>query len=569
MVEMTVVFSFLIKLIFLSTILLQVMLWPSVASICFACTYGLIGIIYYFSLPNGKVLQSFLDPGVYIFRDEKRTSNFIFMLIMALYFSIYFILFISHEVDILPAATLWMDKSFMGNYSSHLYTPLPVDVTSDISKNMRKNPFTWSKSLQLQAPIVTGSIPSAGPNGGDLICGNNNNNNNNNNNSNNSIPSQGLGYKCFAKIWKTEAPGDSGDTGFVPLSSELYNVDVMVTPGQGLKCSDLEVYRLIINDEKRVVSPIDYPASTIPISSSSASRSPLAQPACNLFNASSGLCLQIQHTFTQAKYVQEVSKLCDKFDQRLIFRLPERTSDVDQDSGRHTLDILLVSETASNVELHASWKKKNQSDWFLFFSIWNQVVDSDQLQGWRDSSDDTAVFFKFAISVIPLAITWYYLSSEYIFHYLRDGQITFLTVFIQLPTILLFLSMGAWLPMAGCIVCVLAVNYEVNHSRNWIGILRPSLLFLTAVCNSVQFAWILALVGEAGWNAFYYSLTLDQLYSISYKFIITNQSSPTWIALMLPIIILVNASFLIGSAICVVLETMSKSGNKTSSNTGV
>jgi hypothetical protein len=553
MVEMTVLFSFLIKLIFLSTILLQVMLWPTVSSICFTCIYGLIGIVYYFSLPSGKVLQSFLDPGVYVFRDEKRTRNFILMFFMALHFAIYFILFISHEVDILPAVTLWMDKSFIGNYSGHSYAPLPVDVTSDISKNMRSNPFIWSKSLKLQAPLIIGSIPTAGPDGGDLICGNNNNNNNGNNNTN---YVRGLGYKCFGKIWKTRSPVDSEEIGFVPLSSELYNVDVMITPGRGLKCGDLEVYRLIVNNEKRVVSPMDYPASTVPISS--AARSPLTQPACNLFNGTSGLCLQIQHTFSQSKYVQEVSKLCDKFDQKLIFRLPERSSDIDPESGRHTLDILLVSETASNVEIHASWKKKNQSDWFLFYSIWNQVVDSDQLQGWRDSSEDAAVFFKFAIAVIPLAITWYYLSAEYIFHYLQEGQITFLTVFIQMPTILLFLSMGAWLPMAGCIVCVLAVNYEVKKTNNWVGALRPSLLFLTAVCNSIQFAWILALVGEAGWNSFYYALTLDQLYSISYKFIITNQSSPTWIALMLPVIILTNASFLLGSAICVVLETMSK-----------
>jgi hypothetical protein len=533
MAEISSFISFLVKIIFFVTVLLQVMLWPSVASICFASVYGLIGIIYYFSLQPGKVLQSFLDPGVYIFRDEKRPSNFVFMIIMALYFSIYFILFISHEVDILPSATLWLDESFAANYSSYLHSPLPVDVNTDISKKMRDTPFVWSKSLKLQAPLILGSIPYAGPNGGDLPCGPNSS-----------------GYKCFGKIWKTE-------NGFVPLSADFYNVDVMISPKQGVKCSDLEVYRIIINSERVVASPLDYPASTIPISS--ASRSPLQNLPCNLFNSSANFCLHTQHTFSQAKYLQEVSNLCNKFDQRLIFRLPERANDIDTESGKHNLDILLVSDSASSVELHASWKQKNQSDWFLFFSIWNQVVDSDQLQSWRESTEDVAVFFKFAIAVTPLAITWYYLSSEYIYHYLHDSQITFLTVFIQMPSILLFLSMGAWLPMAGCIICVLAVNYEVNKTKNWIGILRPSLIFLTAVCNSIQFAWILALVGEAGWNAFYYSLTLDQLYSISYKFIITNQSSPTWIALMLPIILLVNASFLVGSAICVVLETMSKS----------
>ena len=534
-------FSLLVKIIFLVSILLQVMIWPSVASICFVTIYGLLGIIYYFSLKPGKVIESFLDPGVYVFRDEKRTSNFIFMMVMALYFSIYFILFISHQVDILPAATLWMDRSFAGNYSSHIYTKLPIDVTDSVSKEMRDTPFVWSKSLVLQAPLITGVIPSAGPGGSDLVCN----------------PGGGSGFKCFGKIWRNDAPsfgvGDDKKNAFVPLSSDFYNIDVKISPGQGKKCSDLEVYRMVINHEKAVAYPLDYPASTIPLSD----RSALHPLACNLFNLSSTFCLHTQHTFSSNKYLQEVSNLCERFDQRLIFRLPERTNDVDPDSGRHTLDILLVSDSVSSVELHASWKKKNQSDWFLFFSVWNQVVDSDQLQAWRDSSDTVDVFFKFAIATIPLAITWYYLSSEYIYHYNHDNQIIFLSVFIQMPSILLFLSMGAWLPMAGCIVCVLAVNHEVNRqSSRWRGMIRPALLFLTAVCNSIQFAWILALVGQAGWNAFYYSLTLDQLYQISYKFIITNQSSPTWVALMLPIILMVNASFLIGSAICIVLETM-------------
>ena len=537
--------SLFTKLVFLACILLQVMIWPSVASICFVSVYGLLGIVYYFSLKPGKVVESFLDPGVYVFRDEKRTSNFIFMLIMALYFSIYFILFISHEVEILPAATLWLDKSFAENYSSHIYTQLPIDVTDGISKDMREKPFVWEKSLVLQAPLIIGSIPLAGPGGGDLVCGTSG------------------GFKCFGKILKAdEAPSFNDNNGFVPLVSDFYNVDVMVSPGEGKKCSDLEVYRLVINHEKGVAYPLDYPASTIP--QSNANRSPLHDLTCNLFNASSNFCLQTKHTFTHAKYKEEVTNLCKNYNNKLIFRLPERANDVDPESGRHTLDILLVSDSASSVELHASWKKKNQTDWFLFFSIWNQVVDSDQLQNWRDSTGSAEVFFKFAIATIPLAITWYYLSSEYISRYIHENQIVFISVFIEMPSILLFLSMGAWLPMAGCIICVIAVNHEVkkNPDKKWSGIIRPSLLFLTAVCNSIQFAWILALVGQAGWNAFYYSLTLDQLYQLSYKFIITNQSSPTWIALMLPVILMVNAAFLIGSAICIVLETMSSSSSK-------
>lgn len=545
MSDFSVFISVLVKILFLITIPLQVMIWPSVATICFACVYGIIGISHYFFIEKGGTLQAFLMPGVYLFRNQKQTSNYVFMLIMALHFSIYFILFISHEVSILPAATLWLDKSLWGNYSADVYTPLPVEVTSEISKNMRDTPFVWSKSVSIPAPLITGSIPGLGPNKNDLVCG----------------TSSPLGFKCYGKVWNTQTPSSLGPTEnvFIPLSSEFYNVDVMISPGSGKKCSDLEVYRVVVNNDLSVVHPLDYPASTI--ASSSAARSLLYPLACNLFksNASSTFCLQTQHTFTQEQYTQEIASMCTRFNQKLIFRLPERANDVDAETGRHRLDVLLVSDSAASVELHASWKQQNQSDWFLFFSIWNQVVDSDQIQGWRESTEGAAVFFKFAIAVIPLAVTWYYLASEFIIDHLPESQITFLTVFIQLPSILLFLSMGAWLPMAGCIICVLAVNYGVQDKKYWSSSLRPLLLFITAVCNSVQFAWILALVGEAGWSAFYYALTLDQLYDISYKFIITNQSSPTWIALMLPIILMVNGSFLLGSAICVVLETMARS----------
>jgi hypothetical protein len=549
MSEFTTIFSTIAKFCFLICILLQVMMWPSVASICFACVYGIVGISYYFSLNSGNVMKSFLDPGVYIFRSEKNPRNFIFMFLMSLYFIVYFILFIGHSQDIMPSATFWLDKSFAANYSSYTNTQLPVGVTSDVSKKMRGSPFIWSRNLKLQAPLITGIIPSAGPSGGDLLC----------NTKSNANISNTQGFKCFAKLWQNlDAPEFvSPERYFVPISSDFYNVDVMVSPGAGKKCSDLEVYRLVINHERSIIQPMDYPASTVPLSSN-AVRSPLHSPACGLFNGSDDFCLQTQHTFTKEKYAQEVSSLCDKFNQKLIFRLPMRTVDVDPDSGRYNLDIFLVSDSVEAVELHASWKHKNQTDWYLFFSIWEQVVDSDLLQDWRESTTGGDVFFKFLIAVFPLMFTWYHLSSEYIYHFLAQSQVIFISVFIQLPSILLFLSMGAWLPMAGCIVCVLAVNHEVSNTKKWIGLIRPSLLFLTAVCNSIQFVWILALIGEAGWNAFYYSLTLDQIYTISYKFIITNQSSPTWIALMLPIILMINASFLIGSAICVVLEGISK-----------
>ena len=208
------------------------------------------------------------------------------------------------------------------------------------------------------------------------------------------------------------------------------------------------------------------------------------------------------------------------------------------------------------MQLSATWNVATPaSNWFLYSTFWNQVIATDSIQSWRESTNNADVFFKFLIAVLPVIVTWYYLSVEF-WEYIPKGQILFLSIFVELPSILLFLSLGAWLPMAGSIICVLAVNYEVKSKKNWLNWVRPSLLFLKGACNSIEFAWLLTLVGQAGWNAFYYDLTLDQLYTMSYQFIITDQSSPTWVALMLPIILQVNFAFLIGAAICVVLESV-------------
>jgi hypothetical protein len=86
--------------------------------------------------------------------------------------------------------------------------------------------------------------------------------------------------------------------------------------------------------------------------------------------------------------------------------------------------------------------------------------------------------------------------------------------------------------------------------------IRPTLFFLTAACNSVQFAWMLTLVGQAGYNAFLYEGSIKQLSELSSEFIISSATSPTWIGLMLPSLLLVNLAFLLGSAVCIVLEML-------------
>ena len=132
-------------------------------------------------------------------------------------------------------------------------------------------------------------------------------------------------------------------------------------------------------------------------------------------------------------------------------------------------------------------------------------------------------------------------------------------LFVLLPSALLFLTVGAWLPMAGCIICVVAINhtpYSTDASSSatwsWGQTIRFLLLFVTAACNSVQFVWMLVLMQQAGWTAFTYDWTLKQLADRSSQFIIAG--NPVWIGLLLPTVLLVNLSFLLGSAICVAME---------------
>ena len=517
-------FELSVKFIFLLAIPLQTMLWPTVASICFVSIYGLINIMAYFG--TADVLKAILSPGVYLYPPEKKPVNYVLMLIMLAYFATYFFQFVSHETQILPTSTFWLDPTFAANYSVQTKNaPLPVDVTGSVSSSMRSNAFEWSRAVQVSAPQLQGSnlLPMPCP------------------------ASSGLGYKCFAKLW----PQSNGQ--YVPFPSQFYDIDVLIKPSPGVPCASLEVYRMVVDVNFNVLQPLDYPASTIP---NTQNRLPTYPAPCHLFNGSTSLCLQVSHTFTPQQYAQEQDSICSKYNQQLILRMPPRGNDVDPEGGRTNLDILLVSEAAESVQLSATWNKAPaDGSWFLSSTFWNQVVDSDGVQSWRLSTDSAQVFFKFAIASIPAIVTWYYLSVEFL-EYISESQILFLSIFIELPAILLFLSLGAWLPMAGSIVCVIAVNYDVNRKQYWQGFVRPSLLFVKAACNSIQFAWLLTLVGQAGWNAFFYELTLDQLYEMSYRFIVTGQSSPTWVALMLPNILLVNLSFLIGAAICVVLESI-------------
>jgi hypothetical protein len=268
--------------------------------------------------------------------------------------------------------------------------------------------------------------------------------------------------------------------------------------------------------------------------------------------------LHFQHTFSPQEYASRVAAKCVEGGGSLIFRLPIRSTDIDPSTGRSGLDTLIVTSGAS-VQLRFAWHYQGETPSFL--STWDQwqTTKDDGVQTWRDSSDGAAVFFKFAIMIIPLLIVWYFLAVQFD-ELVDNSQVLFLCIFVLLPSTLIFISVGAWLPMAGSIICAIAINHTPSTnspiSSWWRIMIRPSLFFITAACNSIQFAWMLALIGQAGWSAFLYESSLQQLSDLSSKFIISDSTSPTWIGLALPSVLLVNLAFLLGSAICIVLETL-------------
>jgi hypothetical protein len=221
------------------------------------------------------------------------------------------------------------------------------------------------------------------------------------------------------------------------------------------------------------------------------------------------------------------------------------------------------------------WQWHELGEESRLLSMWDQTPGSltDKAQGWRDSDETTAVFIKYAIAVIPLLLLWYFLTVN--FRYVVDSyQILMLCLFVLLPASVFFMTIGAWLPMIGCIICTLAINHTpADQARPgaWAPTMRHALLFLTAVCNSVQFVWVLVLVGQADWSAFLYDDTLKQLSTLSSQFIVTGE--PTWVGLVLPLALTINFAFMLGAAICVAMELLAaysigKSSSSSASQSG-
>ena len=126
--------SLTIKGLFLTGLILQVVLWPSVVTIGASCIYALSELHTIFMLwGSGRLGGALLQPGPFIFRRvTNKTYSYVFMIIMGFYFLFYFGLFITHELETQAAMTFWLPESLKGNYSDGptANSPLPLGVTS-------------------------------------------------------------------------------------------------------------------------------------------------------------------------------------------------------------------------------------------------------------------------------------------------------------------------------------------------------------------------------------------------------------------------------------------------------
>jgi len=526
-------------------------------TVVFSSAVAIEGIITYFTSSKGDIATGITGPGIFVFQGKVSKKSYILNTFLGIYMTILFMRFTVHETNLQAHMTTWIHGSRIRNYSftDSSNNPFPdVDVTGDISKTMRDNTFVWPKIWQDAAVRLNGTISSAGPEKADLRCfpdiatlssaATNNNL---------SIPI--IRYACYASklaIFKTPDADLFGTYRFVPMPSQFYTTDVMVTPLPGTRCADIEAYRIVLDGESNIEHGLDYPASAATPTSNGKDSLNLD---CGIFSDPKW-CLHFQHTFNKQEYAAKIASKCVDGGGSLIFRLPVRSSDVDPSSGRIGLDTLLISAGA-NVQLRFLWHSQGENP--PFFSTWEQWQTSteDGTQAWRDSSDSGSVFFKFALMISPLLIVWYFLAVQFE-TLIENSQILVLCIFVLLPSILIFLSVGAWLPMAGSIVCAIAINHSPPNVEGsfWKTMVRPILFFITAACNSIQFSWMMALVGQAGWSAFLYDSTLQQLSSLSSNFIISDSTSPSWIGLAMPSVLLVNLAFLMGSAVCIVLETL-------------
>lgn len=545
------------KIIFFVAIVLQVIMWPTVWTLSFAGIVALEGIITYATTQREDLMEKILGRGVFLLHGGSQISSrqYLITAFVGLYSCFYFVGYVSQEIDYQPRMTNWIPQRYLRHYIPG--QPLPqLEVTDEISKKMRKNTFVWPLSHEDSGVVLNGTIPEGRPTKNaidptkidlkSLVC----------------QPENSLvAFTCHAMNLATfPIPADLQTTAskhtFVPMSSQFYVTDVKITPKQNImRCEDLEFYRIILNSEVQTVYALDYPASTLPDPSTAAVT--LSQH-CGLFGDPSW-CLRYDHGFTPAEYKQRLAQKCSEGEGSIIFRLPVRTVDINPKNGKLELDTLIVSKYAE-VSVKHTWNHNsdNLPNIIRTLDQWH-TMEGDMADEWRRSTSDFQVFIKFAIAITPFLISWYYLAVEFENLVPNMHQVFVMCIFVLLPAIFLFMSVGAWLPMAGCIVCALAINHPPpNKSHSWIRKgFRPTLFFIFAICNSIQFCWLIVLIFQADISAFYYDYSLKQMSELTNNFIISSYASPSWIALILPTVLALNLSFFLGSVICFIFEVIS------------
>ena len=533
--------NLLLKLLFYGCVICQVILWPSIMTITFAGAMALEGLIVFFFNTSASVSSSLSEYAVLLLHGKRvSVGKYLGMCALMVYMLVFFIFFVAHETRVLPVQTTWLHPTLLGLYrfTETANTPFEdVGVTGDVSKYMRHWPFQWPKTLIAPAIGINASIAQGqGALGAPIVCG--------------------AGFDCYsAKLTVAKPPTEGAFPAarqYVPFPSQFYTADAIITPPAGVACSALEVYRINLDADRNVEHGLDYPASAAATSTTGAT---LPYRKCGLFGVT-GWCLSFLHGFSDADYTAQLGGKCTLGkNQQLTIRLPPRAPDVYGASGRIGQDLLLVTPGAT-VQMRWRWHELGEESQLL--NVWDQTEGSltDQAQVWRDSDDNVAVFLKYAVACIPLLLIWFFLTVN--FRAIVDCyQILMLCLFVLLPALLFYMTVGAWLPMVGCLICMLAINHAPSDQAQpgaWSPTMRHALLFLTAVCNSVQFVWVLVLVGQAEWSAFLYDGTLKQLNALSSQFIVTGE--PTWVGLVLPLALTLNFAFMLGAAICVAMELL-------------
>ena len=520
----------LMKLLFFVCMVLQVCIWPCATTIIVLTILILEMILRFCFIERGQVYNSLFSYGVFFLRGKKpKAGLYIYSAALMAYTLSFFILYSSQQLRDMPYMTTWIHPDYLNNYS---FTEtknnefIGLKVRDEASKFMWDNTFTWPRDLNSKGLRINGTLNHAGPKDTPLLC---------------SGPSK---FECYAAnlVMQPKSPLSPLHT-ITPMPSQFYTTDIKVTPPSNIACQNLEVYRIVYDTNHKLDFGLDYPAATTKGGTQSA-------PKCNLFETSEW-CLATSHSFTHDEYLKTIKSKCKDGDESLVFRIPPRSIDIDPDTARMGLDAFVITAGAS-VSFRYKWHDHTKDTMLL--DNWRHWVDSknDNFQTWRDSTDAGPVFLRYAIAITPFLMLWFYLAKHFqdIVNNSNSRQVLQLSIFVLLPASLLFFTVGAWIPLAGCITCALAINSSIDS----IPTVRIVLLFITLGCNLAQFVFAMVVVGIAGnMNAFMFEDSLrqvqEQLGGVAFV-----SGSPTWIVLIMPAAIAVNLGFTLGALTCIIYE---------------